>query len=439
MFKLSSTYENPLTIDNARIHSIDILRRIVMILMLLDHTRDFFHIYAFDYSPEDLRYTTPIVFYTRWVTHFCAPIFVFLTGVSAYLYQVRYGTTKKELAKYLVIRGLILILLELTIVRFAWRFYIDYSSIGCLILCGIGWSMIALAGLIYLPRKVILGLSLFIIFCHNFLDTISIQNNKVLQLIWAFLHERTYVDVTDTFGVNILYPVLPMIGIIGFGYYIGKWYTREYHKDIRSGYLFYVGLGMISLFVSLRFFQLFTEQYSYLFYLKVEDIELKRQWTVLYKETLTFLLENYGDPSPWQVQENLTYSVMSFFNTTKYPMSLLYILMTLGPAFIVLSYLEGATNKLAKMVEIFGRVPLFYYIIHLFIVHALAILIAVLRNLDKMDEVMKGNWMALSKDYGFSMPIVYLISIGIAFLLYPLCLGFEKIKKKKKYNFLKYL
>ncbi len=406
--------------------------------MALDHCRDYFHIYAFNYSPEDLEYTTPIVFYTRWITHFCAPVFIFLTGVSAYLYQKKNNVTNKELARYLFIRGLILIVLELTIVRFAWRFYIDYSSIGGLVLWAIGWSMIALAGLIYLPRKVIFWLSIAIISLHNFLDPLTVKGYKIFELLWAFLHQKTFVPLTDEFGVNILYPVLPMIGLIGFGFYIGKWFTSEYSSEIRSGYLFYMGLGITSLFLGLRVFQLVTEQYSYLLYMDVADLDHK--WRLFFKEILVYLVENYGDASPWQLQENFTYSLISFFNTTKYPMSFLYILMTIGPAFICLSLLENKNNVFTRIMKVFGTVPLFYYVIHLFLIHTLAILVAVLMHLDKMNEILHGKWQLLSQNYGFSIPVVYLIWLIVLALLYPACNAYRKLKSKgKKNNLLSYL
>jgi len=409
-----------------------------MALMALDHCRDYFHQYAFEFAPEDLEFTTPIVFYTRWITHFCAPVFVFLTGISAYLYQQKNNASNKDMVRYLVIRGLILILLEITIVRFAWRFYIDYSSIGGLVLWGIGWSMIALAGILYLPRKVILGLSLVILFTHNFLDPIEVSGNKFLELIWAFLHKCTFVPLTENFGINILYPVLPMIGLISLGYYIGKWFTGEYNSEIRAGYLFYTGMIMVFLFLGLRVMQLVTEQYAYLFYLNVGDLENK--WTVFFKTILGYIVENYGDASPWQVQENFTYTLISFFNTTKYPMSLLYILMTLGPALMALSVLENKNNSFTKVMTVYGKVPLFYYVLHLFLIHTLAILIAVLSHLDRMQEILKGDWKSLSENYGFSMPVVYLIWLCVLALLYPACNAYNRLKaKNKKHGLLSYL
>ncbi len=445
MFQLSSSYENSLTGKNSRIDSIDVLRGLVMVLMALDHCRDFFHVYAFQYNPEDLRYTTPIVFYTRWITHLCAPVFIFLTGVSAYLYQQKNKASNKEMAQYLLVRGLILILLEITIVRFAWRFYIDYSSIGGLVIWAIGWSMIALAGLIYFSRKTILWISIIIIFGHNFLDTVNFDGNKTAELLWAFLHKSTFVNLSDEFGVNILYPVLPMIGLIGFGYYIGKWFDREYLREIRTGYFLYMGLGMILLFFTLRFLQVFTEQYSYFFYLDGNDIDLgnifsvKNKIVVAFKATMVFLMENYGDPVSWQMQDSFKYNVMAFLNVTKYPMSLFYMLITIGPAFIFLSFMEGKNNFVTRILKVFGSVPLFYYVVHLFLIHALAIILAVVTHLDKMDKILKGDWKALSVDYGFSMPVVYVIWLFVLALLYPACRAFARLKATKKYKFLPFL
>jgi uncharacterized membrane protein len=443
MFQLSYSYENNLAGKNSRIDSIDVLRGVVMALMALDHCRDFFHMYAFNYSPEDLRFTTPIVFYTRWITHFCAPVFIFLTGISALLYQQKNKASNKQMAKYLLVRGLILILLEITIVRFAWRFYIDYSSIGGLVIWAIGWSMIALAGLIFFSRKLILWISLIIIFGHNFLDSVNFNGSKFGELVWAFLHKSTFVNLSDDFGVNILYPVLPMIGLIGLGYYVGKWFTIEYDKEIRTGYLFYAGLGMVFLFFTLRILQVVTEQYSYVFYLDLNDISpehiQRNELIASSKAMMVFLMENYGDPSTWKMQDSFAYNVMAFLNVTKYPMSLFYILITLGPAFILLSFLEGKNNFFTRILKVFGSVPLFYYILHLFLIHALAIILAVLTHLDKMDKIISGDWHALSVDYGFRMPIVYLIWFVVLAILYPACRAFGRFKAKKKYKILAYL
>ncbi len=431
------SYNNTSGNITSRIESIDVLRGIVMVLMALDHCRDFFHIYAFDYAPEDLRYTTPVVFYTRWVTHFCAPVFVLLTGISTYLYQQKNNASPKEMARYLLIRGAILVLLEITIVRFAWRFYIDYSSISGLVLWAIGWSMILLAGLLYLPRKVLLFLSIVIIAGHNFLDPVELEGNRVTEFLWAFFHQQKLVMVTDHFGIYILYPVLPMTGIIGLGYCLGKWFTSEYSSEIRSGLLLYTGVILLSLFIGLRALQLITEQYSYLFYINTDDLSHSGKISV--KNFFGFLTEHYGDPSPWSLQENLCYTLISFLNTTKYPMSLLYILMTLGPALICLSWLENRKNIFTRIMKIFGSVPLFYYILHLFLIHGLALLIAIFSHLDKIQYILNGDWQSLSQNYGFHMPIVFLMWIFVLIQLYPACLVYRRLKYSGRYPFLSYL
>jgi len=425
----ASSIENSLS-RQPRVESIDVLRGIILMLMALDHCRDFFHLYAFQYSPEDLNFTTPLVFFTRWITHFCAPAFIVLTGISAYLYQHKNSLTHKELASYLLIRGAILIVLEITVVRFGWRFHIDYSSIGGLVLWAIGWSMIALAALSYLPKKILFALGIFILIGHNMLDSFYVQDNKTLQLIWAFLHENSFVSLSENFGVRILYPVLPIIGIIAVGFSIGSLFTQEYSGAIRSGYLFYFGLILTMLFLSMRFFQFAAEQYAYVFYLTPEDLEHK--WVIFFKKITLHVVEHFGDPSPWAVQENLTYTILSFLSTTKYPMSLFYTLMTLGPVLMILSYFEGKRTWFTKLTMIFGKVPLFFYVIHLYLIHGLAILVVAISYPDSIRTITQADWTKLSMNYGVSMPLVYLIWIGVLILLYPMCLFYGRFRAKSK-------
>jgi uncharacterized membrane protein len=394
--------EGELVIQHNRVSSIDILRGLIMALMALDHTRDFFHVDAFRFAAEDLTQTNVTLFFTRWITHYCAPLFALLAGVSSFLFGTKVQT-KKELAMFLLSRGIILILLEVTVIRLAWRFYIDYNSIGGLVIWALGWSMVFMSFLIFLPRYLMIAGSLGIIFLHNLLDNIPEPPNKFMEFILAFIHQQRYVKFSDGFGINILYPILPMIGIMMLGYSIGYWYQKDYEPAKRRRNLLLSGFIFIFLFVIIRFSNL------------------------------------YGDPDLWTKHESPVFTLMSFLNCTKYPMSLLYILMTAGPGLIALSLIERVDWKIFNPFRIIGRVPLFYYIIHLFLIHALAIIIAVLTHLDQIRDIVTGNWYKLSLDYGYSLPIVYLVWLFVLIILYFISEKYERFQKMSKNKWLKFI
>jgi uncharacterized membrane protein len=397
-----SKAEGQLVIQHSRVSSIDILRGLIMVLMALDHTRDFFHADAFRFAAEDLSQTYPSLFFTRWLTHFCAPLFALLAGVSSFLFGTKVQS-KKELAMFLLSRGIILILLEMTVIRFAWRFYIDYSNIGGLVIWALGWSMVFMSFLVFLPRYLIIAGGLGIIFLHNMLDNIPTPENKFMEFILAFFHEQKFVKLSEGFGINILYPVLPMIGLLMLGYSIGYWYHREYDQAKRKRNLLITGLAFIFLFIVIRFINL------------------------------------YGDPSLWSQQKNFLFTIMSFLNCTKYPMSLLYILMTVGPGLVFLSLIDGLDWPAFNPFRIIGRVPLFYYIIHLYLIHALAIIIAVLTHLDQINDVVSDNWSKLAQDYGYSLPVVYLTWLFIITILYFISQKYERFQKTNKMKWLKFI
>jgi uncharacterized membrane protein len=394
--------ERELVIQHNRVSSIDILRGLIMILMALDHTRDFFHVDAFRFAAEDLSQTNVPLFFTRWITHYCAPLFALLAGVSSFLFGTKVES-KKELAMFLLSRGVILILLEVTVIRLAWRFYIDYNSIGGLVIWALGWSMVFMSFLIFLPRYLMIAGSLGIIFLHNLLDNIPEPQNKFMEFILAFIHQQRYVKFSDGFGINILYPILPMIGIMMLGYSIGYWYQKDYEPAKRRKNLLLSGFSFIILFVIIRFTNL------------------------------------YGDPDLWTKHESPVYTLMSFLNCTKYPMSLLYILMTAGPGLVILSLIERVDWKILNPFRIIGRVPLFYYVIHLFLIHALAIIIAALIHLDQIRDIVTGNWYKLSLDYGYSLPIVYLVWLFVLIILYFISEKYERFQKTSKNKWLKFI
>lgn len=312
-----------------RIQSIDFLRGIVMVLMVLDHTRTFLHEDFKQFNAEDLTQTTPVLFFTRWITHFCAPVFIFLTGTSAYLFQQK-GASGKKVAGFLLSRGLILILLELTLFRICWLhgdFFASY--IGLLVIWTIGISMIFLAILIFLPYRVILVVGMLIMFLHNTLAGISFPEDSAKAIVWAGLYSGGGGMLFGKIYLYFLFPVIPYLGLIALGYCLGYLYRPSFTQQRRKIVLLAIGTACILLFIILRYFNI------------------------------------YGDPRPWGAGKNAIFSIMDFLKTNKYPISLLYALMTIGPFLIVLALIEPVRNKLVSFFALIGSVPLFYYIWHL--------------------------------------------------------------------------
>ena len=365
-----------------RIESIDLLRGVVMVIMALDHVRDFFHINALAGNiPTNLDTTTPELFFTRFITHFCAPTFVFLAGTSAFLYGQK--KTRQELFKFLLSRGLWLIFVEIAIMSFLWWFDPAYGFINLQVIWAIGISMILLSLIIHLPQKLILLIGLVMVFGHNLLDWFTMQGQDPLAVLWYLIHQGGSVTTNEHF-IRIHYPIIPWVGVMALGYVFGTLYRYGFSEIRRGKWLFMLGLGSVALFFVLR------------------------------------LPNLYGDPSPWVEQESDLFSVLSILNVSKYPPSLLYLLITLGPAFIFLYLTENIKNKVTSFFLVFGRVPFFYYLLHIFVIH-LAALLAL--------KATGGDWelMIITKNaifsgqllgYGYSLIVVYAIWIIVVILLY---------------------
>lgn len=433
---------------SSRIDSLDLVRGIIMILMLLDHTRDFFHQYAFQFEPEDLSQTAPITFFTRWITHLCAPGFVLLAGVSAFLYGSKKGRTKADLRKFLITRGLFLILLEETVISIAWRFSIDLNIIRGLVIWGLGWSMIFLGFMIYLDRKTLLVLSLGILIFHNLLDPVYFEN-KILQSIWSFFHSTSKIEFMSSDGASvsftwrILYPVLPMIALMGVGYWMGAWYQPDFKADIRQGMLFNTGLILISSFVLFRFLQYVFKQYDYIFFLDINDLVtdadsnnlmIWKKVQYAFKSFMLYFTGHFGDPSPLVVQDKAVYTFMSFLNVTKYPFSFFFTLITVGPLLIVLSLIEAAKIPawIYKVLKSIGSVPLFFYIVHLFVLRLLAFALVLIFYRDKLPLILGGQMKSINEIFGMNIFMVYLMVIVCLALLYPLCRWYMEKKSTGK-------
>ena len=395
MTSVSSLSPPHIIMKSHRIESIDFLRGLVMIIMALDHVRDYFHKDAFYFSPTDLSQTSVILFFTRWITHFCAPVFVFLAGTSAYLYGIRKG--KKELTYFLLTRGIWLVFVELFIVGLFRTFNPLFPYFNLQVIWATGISMIALSALIHLRWHFILLSAVALITMHNLFDTVHISGNHPAAVLWSVLHDVNHFTFGH-FQIHIHYPVLPWIGIMGAGYCLGILYKPEFSSTIRRKLLLKSGLLAVVLFIVLRL----------------------NNW--------------YGDANHWSIQKNIAFSLLSFLNVTKYPPSLLYILATLGPALIFLSATENPLKKWKERIVTLGKVPMFYYLLHILLIHLLALIGALIDGYRINDMILstRVNDDPHLKGYGFSLIIVYLIWVVLIFLLYPFCKAFSQYKATKQ-------
>lgn len=380
------------TIAKPRIDSLDLLKGLVMVIMALDHVRDYFHYSAHFFNPTDPTQTTLPIFFTRFITHFCAPAFSFLAGLSAFMIGKR--KSPAELSVFLLKRGLWLIFIELTIVSFAWYFDPEFRRTGLLVIWVLGVSMIVLAGLIHLPKKAILLFSMIIIFGHNLLDSVDIKDN----ILWSLLHQRGLLWTDGTHSILVGYPIIPWIAVMSLGYCFASLYDNSFDAFKRKRILNGLGLGSILLFF------------------------------------LLIAIHSYGDPVKWTNYGYTVKTVMSIFNVSKYPPSLLYLLVTLGGAFIFLANTEKLKGKVVDFFCVFGRVPFFYYIIHLYLIHVLALLAAVLTGFGWQAMILSKHITKTEalKGYGFNLITVYLVWILVIALLYPLCKKFDAYKQAHK-------
>jgi len=374
-----------------------------MVIMALDHTRDFFS-KDLAFEPTDLAKTYPALFLTRWITHFCAPVFIFLAGTSAFLSTTR-GKTKPELSWFLLTRGLWLVLLELTWVRcFGWLFNFDYHFAMGIVIWAIGWSMVALAGLVFLPLRWIATIGLVMIASHNLFDYIAPETFGSVGWFWKIIHDGGDIVPAEGYRFAAGYPLVPWIGVMATGYGFGAVLQRP--PDVRRKVVLLFGISATVLFMVVR------------------------------------AINQYGDPDPWSVQKNPLFTLFSFLNCHKYPPSLLYLLMTLGPALIVLALLDRGTPRFLRPVLAFGRVPLFYYLLHLPLIHGLAVLLACIRHGHAewfFANPPAGGPPPVPADYGYSLVIVYLIWIGVVVALYPVCRWFSDVKRRRREAWLSYL
>ena len=381
---------NSQVLSAGRITSIDLMRGIVMIVMLIDHVHHFYGWAAYD--PTDLGNATPAQFLTRWITHFCAPAFMFLAGTSAWLYARNSGSTRGQLQRFLLGRGLVLVFLELTWVSFSWRF--DFHGLVLQAIWALGWSMVLLSGMLYLPTRAVAALALLLVFGHDLLDHLRFEdfatNGQVWGWLWAVVHQYYVGTLSSGYSIVLVYPLVPWVGVMALGYCFGE--LLQQAPQLRHRAMAALGLACIGLFVVLRLNNL------------------------------------YGEPQLWQANpRGALYTALAVLNVTKYPPSLLYLLMTLGPVLLLLPLLESWHGVWAQRIMVFGRVPLFFYLVHLPLLHFSSRIAG---------KVFGGvhpqiGW-SLPTGYDLSLLRVYLMWAMTIVITYPLCRWYMDYKSSHR-------
>ncbi|WP_018612122.1 DUF1624 domain-containing protein [Segetibacter koreensis] len=383
-------------IPKKRILSVDVLRGLVMIVMALDHVRDFFHISAQTADPLDLGTTTPILFFTRWITHFCAPTFVFLSGVSAYLSAE--NKTLQTVSSFLMKRGLWLVIVDLVLISFALTFNPSYNLVMLTVFWAIGCSMIFLGLILKITPKLVLPLGLLIFISHDLVSAANIPAGGTAEFALKVLFTGIYViPVTPSHFIGFFYAIVPWSGVMFLGYGLGN------HIRNRKT-LFILGISLLLLFFLLRF------------------------------------INQYGEPKPWQLQGNFLNTILSFVNTTKYPPSLQFLSMTLGVALLLLACIPNSSSRFNKIISVYGRVPFFYFVMHLFLAHLLLVgAFFITGHTTQEIRDTASPILFRPRDFGFSLPIVYLVWISVVLVLYYPCKWFYKYKVNSKKWWLRYL
>jgi uncharacterized membrane protein len=390
-----------------RLESVDLVRGLVMVVMALDHVRDFFsNLLQHDVVDLDSPKTSNALFLTRWVTHYCAPTFIFLAGTSAFLSQSR-GKSKPELAWFLFTRGLWLAFFEISINRFFWWFNYDTHDIGAGVFWAIGWSMVVLSWLVFLPTKLVTLIGVAMILFHNLLDGLPADRVGLPEWLWIILHSPGQAAVFGSYKFATGYCVIPWCGVMAAGYGFGS-LLLDQPRD-RWYRLVHLGSSLILAFVVIR------------------------------------MVNRYGDAKPW-----VTYytgdtidgvrTFLSFLNCTKYPPSLLYLLVTLGPAILAVGLFSRPLGAWAQPLLVFGRVPMFFYLLHIPLIHGSAVLLDNYRYGTSPQWFNNNPWTVEDyPGYGVSLGWVYVIWVLVVFVLYWPCRWYAGVKRRSKSVWLSYL
>lgn len=387
-----------LPLSRERVYSVDVLRGLIMIIMALDHVRDFFHQPAFTQDPLDPQTTYPMLYFTRWITHFCAPLFVLLSGLSVRLMHERKSTA--EISRFLFARGLWLIFIEVTLVSFALSFNPFVNVMFLQVIWAIGVSFLFLSLLVFLPWQAVLGIGILITCGHNLLDHYEAIPDFKPGVFWEFAHisRFTFYPLFPGHGVVLLYPFLPWVGIMLMGYGIGRAFQPDIDPAKRKRVLLQAGLGMLAVFF------------------------IFRNWNI------------YGDPRPWAD------SFYSFMNVQKYPPSLLYTCATVGLGLLMLAGLEHARNRFTEIAKVYGSVPFFYYILHFYLIHLLCVVLFFASGYGTKDIVSTDvPFLFRPSSFGYSLGVAYLIWIAVVAALYRPCKWYGQYKRTHRHWWLSYL
>ena len=383
-----------------RLVSIDVLRGLVMVVMALDHARDFL-----TYSrsaPEDVAHTSAALFFTRFITHFCAPVFAFLAGTGAFL-STRRGKSLKQVSWFFLTRGIWLLLLEFTIVDFAWGF-VPWAHAGVIWI--LGWSMIVMAAIVWLPTRWIAVLGVGMIAMHHLLDPVTPGSFGKFYWLWMFLHSPGRIPITDHFALSVRYVLIPWLGVMAAGFAFGA----VLHRPDRRTWVLTIGICATTLFFVLRGIN-------------------------LYGNGLAVVPGRYAlSAGSWTAQSTTSLSVISFFNTLKYPPSLDYLLMTLGPALILLGILDGvdARRGLSRILMVFGRVPLFYYVLHIYLLNVLALSASIVFHQPVWHGTVIADFAQRPPGYGHGLPFIYAMWLLAVAILYLPCRWFMELRNRHR-------
>jgi uncharacterized membrane protein len=388
-------------VPRPRIGAIDALRGLVIVLMVVDHARDYSAGSGRLSDPMNLDTVSPLLFWMRWAAHFCAPTFTLLAGVSAGL-QTATATSPGAIARHLALRGAILVLLEFTLVHFAWTFSVVWPMFYAQVIWGLGVSMLVLAAHQYVPRRVRLTIGIACVALHNLLDGWHPTSPEALHWLWAILHDRQVMPLWDVWRVRTSYPVLPMIGLMLVGEALGHWYHRVTDHDTRRRWLTRAGVSVCLLFVLLRVTNL------------------------------------YGDPHVAVYGGGLWRDLLALLNTTKYPMSLSFMAMTLGPALVLLGVWDRAVPRLLAPVVHIGQVPMFFYVAHLYTLHAVAIGWALLSGFSWTDFDFRATITGIPATFGFPLWVTLPFAAGVVVLLYPAARWYGRLRASGRVRWTRY-